>query len=255
MTLRLNKILARAGVAYRRGADRLIVAGRVTVNGAVVRKLGTCVDPRRDAVKVDGRGLSPVRRSHTYLALNKPRGFVTTLSDPQGRPTVRDLLQGVRGRIFPIGRLDLNSEGLLLFTDDGDLAVDLMHPRSSVRKTYAVKVRGRVGPETLGRLGRGIKLDGRLAQPARVVLLRAGDNSWLEVTVVEGRKHQVRRMLLAVGHPVVKLRRVRYDGVELGPLPRGKWRRLTGEEVGRLRRAIKRGSGDRPGSGRGARCP
>ena len=240
MTERLNKVLARAGVASRRGADRLIAEGRVTVNGAVVRRLGSCVDPRNDAIKVDGRSIPRAARAHTYLALNKPRGFVTTLSDPQGRPTVRDLLRGVRGRVFPIGRLDLNSEGLLLFTDDGDLAVGLMSPASGVPKTYAVKVQGRVGAQELARLSRGVRLDGRMTLPARVALLRAGDNSWLEVTIVEGRKHQVRRMLLAVGHPVLKLRRVCYDGVELGALPRGKWRRLTPSEVERLRRAAGR---------------
>ncbi len=247
MTERLNKVLARAGIASRRGADRLIAEGRVTVNGAVVRRLGTCVDPTRDAVKVDGRSIGPAARAHTYLALNKPRGFVTTLSDPQGRPTVKDLLRGVRGRIFPIGRLDLNSEGLLLFTDDGDLAVDLMHPRSGVPKTYRVKVQGRVESRTLQRLSRGVPLEGRKTLPARVTLLREGQNSWLEVTVVEGRKHQVRRMLLSVGHPVLKLRRVRYDGVDLGGLARGEWRRLTAAEVQRLRRAAS-GSG-RPAGG------
>jgi len=212
----------------------------VTVNGEVVRLLGTRVDPRHDAIKVDGRAIAAAPRLHTYLALNKPRGFVTTLSDPQGRPTVSDLLRGVRGRVFPVGRLDLNSEGLLLLTDDGDLAVELMHPRSGVPKTYAVKVRGRMDTQSLERLRRGIRLDGRLTVPAKIGLLREGENSWVEVTVTEGRKHQVRRMLLAVGHPVVKLQRVRYDGIELGALPRGKWRRLSEEEVRRLRRAVAR---------------
>jgi len=235
---RLNKVLARAGLASRRAADRLIAEGRVTVNGRVVRELGTHVDPRRDAIKVDGRRLPAAPERYSYVMLNKPRGYVTTLSDPQGRPTVRELLRGVRGRLFPVGRLDFDSEGLLLLTDDGDLARDLMHPRSGVTKTYAAKVRGMPAPEALARLRAGAPLREGPALPAQVEVLRGGRNPWLEVSVVEGRKHQVRRMLEAVGHPVLRLKRIRYAGLALEDLRPGRLRHLRGEEVARLRRAV-----------------
>ena len=239
---RLNKVLARAGLASRRGADRLIEEGRVTVNGRVVQELGTQVEPARDAIKVDGRRLPPAPASHTYIMLNKPRGCVTTLSDPQGRPTVRDLLRGVRARVFPVGRLDFDSEGLLLLTDDGELARDLMHPGSGVSKTYAAKVRGMPSEQELARLRSGVALPEGRALPAKVRLLRRGPKPWLEVDVVEGRKHQVKRMLLAVGHPVLKLKRIRYAGLTLGDLLPGRLRRLRAEEVEKLRRAIRSGA-------------
>jgi pseudouridine synthase len=246
MMERLNKVLARAGLASRRGADHLIREGRVSVNGKVVDELGLRVDPARDAIKVDGKRLPPPPSSNTYLILNKPRGCVTTLSDPEGRDTVKRFLRGVPGRVFPVGRLDYHSEGLLIFTDDGELARDLMHPRSHVPKTYAVKVRGIPGPAALSRLRHGVSIDGRRTLPARVEFSRRGANPWLEVTIVEGRKHQVRRMLLAVGHPVLKLRRIRYDGLRLGDLPPGGLRPLRPDEVARLREAIRsRSSGGR----------
>lgn len=244
---RLNKVLGRAGVSSRRGADRLIEEGRVTVNGRVVRELGTRVDPARDAIKVDGRRVAAAPATHTYLMLNKPRGCVTTLSDPQGRPTVRELLRGVRGRVFPVGRLDFDSEGLLILTDDGELARDLMHPRSGVPKTYSAKVRGIPSEQTLARLRGGVALGEGRALPAKVRLVRRGQNPWLEVEVVEGRKHQVRRMLAAVGHPVLKLKRIRYAGLVLGDLAAGKLRRLRAGEVERLRRAVRSAP---PGRGR-----
>ena len=234
---RLNKVLARAGVASRRAADRLIAEGRLTVNGTVVRELGLRVDPARDAIKLDGKRVAAPPRAHTYLMLNKPRGCVTTLTDPERRPTIRDLLHGVKARVYPVGRLDFQTEGLLLLTDDGDLARDLMHPRGGVRKTYHAKVRGRPDEQRLAELRHGMRLDGRRTLPAEVRLVGTGPNAWVEITVVEGRKHQVRRMLESVGHPVVKLRRVRYDGLELGELPPGGLRRLSAAEVARLRRA------------------
>lgn len=248
---RLNKVLARAGVASRRGADLLIEQGRVTVNGAVVRELGVRIDPGRDAVKVDGRRIPKIPEWHTYLMLNKPRGYVTTLSDPEGRPTVGEFLRGVRGRVYPVGRLDFHSEGLLVLTDDGELARDLMHPRSHVPKTYAVKVRGAPGPEALARLRDGFPLEGKRTLPARVSLTKRGTNAWIEITIVEGRKHQVRRMLQAVGHPVLKLKRVAYGGLGLGDLRPGRLRPLGAEEVAHLKRAV--GSGPRPGRRRGGR--
>ena len=236
---RLQKALARAGVASRRAAERLIREGRVTVNGHTVTRMGTQVDPLSDVVKVDGTRVPPAPRSHTYLVLHKPRGFVTTLSDPEGRPTVRDLLPAVRTRVYPVGRLDFHTEGLLLFTDDGDLARDLMHPRNRVPRTYLAKVREEPSPEDLRRLARGaITLDGRKTLPAQCRVVRAGATTWVEITVVEGRKHQVRRMLEAVGHPVQRLRRVSYGGVALGRLPSGRVRALLPAEVDRLRRSV-----------------
>ena len=182
MSERLNKVLSRAGVASRRAADRLIEAGRVKVNGTIVRVLGSRVDPGKDAVVVDGRLIPAIPADHTYLMLNKPRGYVTTLSDPEGRKTIRDLLRGTRRRVYPVGRLDYNSEGLLLLTDDGELGSRLMHPRNEVPKTYAVKVRGTPDPASLARLRTGIVVEGRPTRPAEVAVLRRGDNAWVEVS-------------------------------------------------------------------------
>jgi pseudouridine synthase len=246
---RLNRWLARAGVASRRAADRLIEERRVRVNGSVVVELGTKIDPGRDAVRVDGKRVAGPPERPTYLALHKPRAVVTTMSDPEGRPTVKDLIPGARGGLFPVGRLDYQSEGLLLVTDDGDLARDLMHPRSHLPKTYQVKVRGTPQSEVLRRLSRGVPVgDARPSGPAQVRMLRPGHNAWLEITVTEGRKHLVRRMLSAVGHPVLKLKRTRIGGVELGKLPPGESRALTQAEITGLRRAVRRGgaSADRP---------
>lgn len=239
---RLQKVLAKAGIASRRAAEQLILEGRVRVNGTVVQELGSRVDPSRDAVKVDGRRIPAIPTTPVYLMLNKPRGYVTTLRDPQRRPTVLDLVKEVKRRVYPVGRLDFNSEGLLLLTDDGDLARDLMHPRSHVRKTYLVKVRGRPDPATLERLARGIVLEGRRTLPAEIRMVRPEPNSWLEVTVMEGRKHQVRNMLRAVGHPVAKLKRIGYAGLSLGDLSPGAMRALTSRE----RAALKRASGSAP---------
>ena len=238
MNERLNKVLSRAGIASRRAADQMILEGRVRVNGQVVCELGHKVDPRQDAIKVDGKRIPAAPQTHTYLMLNKPKGYVTTLSDPHERPTIQDLLRGVRTRVYPVGRLDFQTEGLLLLTDDGDLARDLMHPGSGVTKTYSAKVRGTPEPGELERLRRGIRIDGKATLPAEIAVKHRGPNSWLEVSVIEGRRHQVRRMLQAIGHPVLKLRRVRYDGLELGKLATGSLRPLTSSEVARLRRSV-----------------
>ena len=239
MTERLQKVLAHAGIASRRAAERLMLAGRVTVNGQVATELGTKVDPERDAIKVDGKRLGAPPSRRTYLAFHKPRGVVTTLSDPEGRPTVRDYLRGVRARVFPVGRLDYDSEGLLLLTDDGPLARDLMHPSRGVEKTYAVKVKGQPDNEVIIRLRRGVSVDGRRTGPAQVRIVRRGDNAWLQVTIAEGRNRQVRKMLQAVGHPVQRLRRIRYGAVELGALPAGALRTLTEAEIAQLRRSTQ----------------
>jgi 23S rRNA pseudouridine2605 synthase len=174
---------------------------------------------------------------------------VTTLSDPEGRPTVKDYLRGIKARVYPVGRLDFQSEGLLLLTDDGPLARDLMHPSRGVEKVYLVKVKGQPAPEVLLRLSRGIPLDGKRTGPARARLVRRGDNAWIEITIGEGRNRQVRRMLQAVGHPVQRLRRLGYGGVVLGRLPVGHLRVLSDAEVGELSRAAGRAAA-RPASGR-----
>ncbi len=234
---RLHKVMAHAGVASRRAAERMIREGLVRVNGEVVTSMGRLVDPTRDSILVDGRKLPAAPARHTYLLLNKPRGCVTTLRDPEGRRTVLDLLRGVAARVYPVGRLDFDSEGLLLLTDDGDLARDLMHPRSGVEKTYLAKVRGSPGPEALARLERGVVVGGRPTLPAKARILKRGDNAWVEVRIVEGRNRQVRRMLESVGHPVARLRRVAYAGLTLGALPPGAFRELRPAEVALLRRA------------------
>lgn len=235
--MRLQRFLAQAGVASRRASERLIEDGRVTVNGATITTLGSRVDPERDAVKVDGRRIHAPRGSHAYVMLHKPRECVTTLSDPEGRPTVADLLPDSRARLFPVGRLDFHSEGLLLLTDDGDLAHSLTHPRHRVPKTYVVKVRGNPGPEALARVRRGVVLEGRRTAPAQVRVTRPGSNAWLEVTVTEGRKHLVRNLLAAVGHPVTRLRRVAIGDVALGGLPVGRSRPLEPDEIASLKAA------------------
>jgi len=239
MSERLQKVLAHAGIASRRAAEKLIVAGRVTVNGTVVAELGTKVDPARDAIKLDGKRIAGAPKRPISLAFHKPRGVVTTLADPEGRPSVRDYLAGVPVRVYPVGRLDFDSEGLLILTDDGTLARDLMHPSSGVEKTYRAKVRGFPDPQTLDRLTRGIHIDGRRTGPANVRVVKAGDNPWIEIGIMEGRNRQVRRMLQAVGHPVQKLRRIRYGGVELGRQPIGTLRPLRPAEVERLKRAVR----------------
>lgn len=239
MTERLQKFLAHAGVASRRAGERLILEGRVTVDGHVVRELGTKIDPSRDVVKVDGKRVAGPPTRPVYYLLNKPRGYVTTLHDPEGRPTVKELLRGVKRRVYPVGRLDFDSEGLLLLTDDGDLAHDLMHPSRGVGKTYLAKVRGVPDAAALSRLRGGIPLDRRPTAPAQARLARRGDNAWVEIRIVEGRNRQVRRMLEAVGHPVLRLRRTAYGPLTLGRLAAGQFRLLEEAEVEALKHAAR----------------
>ncbi|ACX52400.1 pseudouridine synthase [Ammonifex degensii KC4] len=234
---RLQKVLARAGIASRRKAEELIVAGRVKVNGQVVDKLGVKVDPERDSIEVDGKPVKLPERL-VYLAFHKPRGVVTTLHDPQGRPKVADFLKGIKERVFPVGRLDYDSEGLLLLTNDGELAHRLLHPRFHVPKTYLVWVKGEVGKEKLNLLRRGIKLEDGPTLPAEVrVLRRARGETVLQLTIREGRKRQIRRMLKALGCEVLRLKRVAVGPVRLGPLRPGEYRHLTPREVDSLRKA------------------
>lgn len=235
---RLQKLIARAGVASRRAAEQLILDGEVTVNGQVVRELGSKADADSDHVKVRGK-LLLFQSSPVYVMLNKPKGYVTTLSDPQGRPTIVDLLHGIRGRVFPIGRLDFDTEGLLLLTNDGDLAQGLMHPKQGVPKVYAAKITGKLTDEDIAKLeAGGMVLEFGRTAPCRVRRLREGEeNSWVEVTLHEGKKRQVRLMLERVGHPLSKLIRTHYAGLTMGDLPPGRTRLLTPDEVRRLKDA------------------
>lgn len=238
MRERLQKYLARCGVASRREAEKMITQGRVEVNGKIVTTLGTTVDPATDVVKVDGRIVKEPEKL-VYIMLNKPAGFVTTASDDRGRPTVLDLVKHVPARVFPVGRLDMDTEGLLLLTNDGDLAYRLTHPKFEVKKTYHALVEGQPSRQDLDKLRNGVMLNGRLTAPAQVrVIGHQKGCTLLEITIHEGRNRQVRRMLDKVGHPVVHLRRVKMAGLELGNLPLGKARYLTQEEIKELYRAV-----------------
>ncbi len=252
---RLQKILAAAGIASRRKAEEIILAGRVRVNGTVVAELGTKHDAARDHIRVDGKLLKGPERQQYYM-LNKPRGYVTTLDDPQKRPTVMDLMMqakagphGDRVRLYPVGRLDYLSEGLLLMTNDGELANKLSKAAAGVEKTYLVKVSGVPAAAGLEQIRRGIVIDrGRLDEvragrrdrivtaPARVELARAGDNPWYEVTLTEGRNRQLRKMFEEIGHHVEKIRRIGYGALRLD-VPSGGFRELTSGEVMALERA------------------
>jgi len=236
---RLQKILSQAGIASRRASEQLMLDGRVTVNGAPVRQLGTKADPAADDIRVDGRRVKVVE-NHRYLLLNKPRGYVTTRSDPQRRPTVIDLLRGVREYVYPVGRLDFDSEGLLLLTNDGDLAAKLTHPRHGIARVYEARVLGVPDGRDLERLSSGIVIDGRRTQAADIRMLphkRDADESTLVLTIREGRNRQVRNMCDAIGHPVSRLTRTAIGPIRDATLKPGRWRELSVDEVRKLRAA------------------
>ena len=234
--MRLQKYLALSGVASRRASEKLIADGHVAVNGVTVTEMGVQVDETCDTVTVDGAPVTIETEKH-YLAYYKPIGEVTTVSDPEGRATVMDRFRDYPVRLYPVGRLDYDSEGLLLLTNDGDLMNSLLHPSHEVEKAYLVKVSNHVSEETLRRLRAGVTLDdGRMTSPAEARLVRYETvASVVMVTIHEGRNRQVRRMFSAVGHEVVSLKRVGFAGIKLGDLPRGQWRRLTDREVARLK--------------------
>ena len=255
---RLQKIIAAAGIASRRKAEELITSGLVSVNGQTVTTLGSKADPVHDNIKVNGKPLHGPER-HVYILLHKPKGHVTTVTDPEGRPTVLDLVRGIRARVYPVGRLDYLSEGLLLLTNDGELAQKLMHASSHVAKTYLVKISGKASENEIEKLRGGLKLPAERAPlkvpagklhsdaqrrrsapvqigPVRIKLLRDAANPWYEVTLIEGRSRQIRRMFEEIGHHVEKIKRVRYGPLTLDVEP-GKYRHLNGKEVAQLKAA------------------
>lgn len=231
MAERLQKIISSAGAASRRAAEELIKAGRVTVNGAPA-SLGMSADAERDVICIDGAPLSHAPQERVYIMLNKPRGYVTTLSDERGRPTVAELVRGLGRRVYPVGRLDMYSEGLLILTDDGEAANALMHPSHDVPRRYVVDVLGGDAREAAGVIAAQREVDGLPVRPAEVKVLSAGGGRGrLEIVVYEGRNRQVRRLCAAAGLKVSRLRRVAEGELRLGDLPPGRWRRLTAEET------------------------
>ncbi len=232
---RLQKVLAHAGVASRRASEALIEQGRVTVNGQVVTRLGVKVDPRRDVIAVDNQALPKQSKNFVYIILNKPRDVLSAASDDRGRKTVVDLVD-IPERVYPVGRLDLQSEGLILLTNDGDLTEKLTHPRYHLEKEYHVLVRGKPSTQTLLRWRQGeVEIEGKAAAQAVVERLKTErDDVWLKIILTEGRKRQIRRVARALGHPVKKLERVRIGPLKLGRLKPGRWRRLNPAEVQKL---------------------
>src|SRR5712671_4726432 len=236
---RLQKILSQAGIASRRASEQMMRDGRVTVNGTTVRELGTKADPARDDIRVDGSRVK-IAEHHRYILLNQPRGYVTTRSDPERRKTVIDLLRGVKEYVYPVGRLDYDSEGLLLLTNDGDLAARLTHPSHGVARVYEARVLGVPDAHDLDRLSRGLVVDGRRTQAADVALVpprRDARGATLVITIREGRNRQVRNMCEAIGHPVDHLKRVAIGPIRDSKLKPGAWRDLHDDEIARLRRA------------------
>ena len=238
---RLQKIIAAAGVASRRKAEELITSGHVQVNGTTITELGSKADAETDHIRVNGKLLQREQQRHVYLLLNKPKGYVTTMNDPEKRPTVMDLVRGVKGRVYPVGRLDYASEGLLIMTNDGELANLLMKAASHVSKTYVVKVAGTPTEEAIAKLRGGISIatdDGKRVRtgPAAVRIVKQAANPWYVITLIEGRNRQIRRMFEAVGHHVEKIKRVRYGPLTLD-VPPGEYRSLTLKEVQRLKSA------------------
>lgn len=233
-TVRLQKYLAECGITSRRKAEGLIAQGRVTVDGVRTTEMGTRVNPTLQEICLDGK---PVRQRDKliYVLLNKPQGYVTTLSDPQGRPIVTSLLHGINVRLFPVGRLDFDTEGALILTNDGELSQKIQHPSHEVPKTYEAQVQRRPSTQALRQLERGILLEGRMTAPAQLSVLSSNSStSRIRITIHEGRKRQVRKMFQAIGHPVLHLRRIAYGGLLLQGLPLGQFRFLTAEDLKKI---------------------
>lgn len=231
MQERLQKILAKAGIASRRQAEELIRAGRVLVDGKVVREMGVQVDPATQVIECDGTPVAAPEKK-IYILLYKPAGYLSTVHDPQGRAIVTDLLRDVKERVYPVGRLDLDTEGALLLTNDGDLAQKILHPSHEVRKTYVAKVQGRPNRRKLNDLTRGIVLEGRKTWPADIRILQSeAQTTTLQIIIHEGRKRQIRKMFAAVGHPVLQLQRSAYGRLGLGDLTPGEYKTLGPEDI------------------------
>ncbi len=234
--VRLNKYLAMCGVASRRKADELIQQGKVAVNGQVITQLGVKINPKKDKVTVDGKPVKPEEKL-VYIVLNKPKDCITTVKDEKGRRTVLDLVK-VKQRIFPVGRLDRNTTGVLLLTNDGELAYRLMHPKYKVEKAYKVEIDKPIKPEDLEKLRRGIMLDGRMTEACDVYILPNSDNKEIGITIHEGRYRQIRRMFERLGYKVRKLHRVSFGGITVSGMKRGEWRYLTEKEIKKLKRLV-----------------
>lgn len=233
--IRLQKYLARCGVASRRASEKMILSGRVTVNGVPVTEMGVQIDENLDEVAVDEKVVHPEEQKH-YLAYNKPIGEISTASDPEGRATIMDRFKDYPVRIFPVGRLDYDSEGLILLTNDGEMMNHVLHPSREVKKTYLTKVSNHVTPEEIAQLRKGVMIDGKMTSPASVRLIREETfDTVLLISIHEGRNRQVRKMVDAVGHQVVSLKRVEFGPVLLGDLPSGMWRKLTEAEIQKLK--------------------
>ncbi len=233
--MRLQKFMAECGVASRRSAEKIIESGRVCVNGELVDYMGCEVDPDRDTVTVDGKSISPEEKKY-YIALNKPKNYVTTVSDDLGRPTVMHLVEDIDARIYPVGRLDFDTTGLLIMTNDGDFANKLAHPRNTVNKTYIARVDKEISKENIERLQSGVRIDGVMTSPAKAENIKKPQKGFeVKITIHEGRNRQVRKMLEAVGANVLSLKRIAVGGVTLGNLPEGKWRKLSDAEINKLR--------------------
>ncbi len=234
--IRLQKFLANAGVASRRGAEKIIAEGRVSVNGEIVREMGVQIDENYDMVELDGEVIKNAEKK-VYIMLNKPVGFITTVSDDKGRPTVMELVSDISSRIYPVGRLDYDTEGLLLMTNDGELTYCITHPKHDIAKTYVAEVTGDVSMDTITQLRRGVMLDGQKTSPAEVEVVGATQyGTKVEITIHEGRNRQVRRMFEELGCVVKKLKRIKEAGLTLGHLPLGKWRKLSESEVNMLKK-------------------
>ncbi len=234
MQERLQKIISRAGVASRRHAEELITQGLVTVNGDIASELGTKADASKDVIKVRGKIVSGPAPEKIYLMLNKPKGYVVTKDDPEGRRTVMDLLGKAANKVYPVGRLDFWSEGLLLFTNDGDFANHVLAAKTEISKTYQVKANAALSADQLDKFRRGVVIDGRRTAPAKIRILKAGENPWYEVALIEGRNRQIRKMFLALGVLVEKIRRVSVGPLKLGKLGPGEVRDLTDRELLRM---------------------
>ncbi len=234
--LRLQKYLADCGVASRRASEELIKSGRVAVNGEIVREMGVIIDETVDEIMFDGQVVTPVNKK-IYVMLNKPVGYVTTVSDEKGRPTVLDLVSDIQDRLFPVGRLDYDTEGLLLLTNDGDMTYKITHPKNDISKTYVAEVGGNISMDTIIRLRSGVVIDGYKTKPAEVEVVGATQyGTKIEITIKEGKNRQIRKMFEVLGCTVKRLKRIKEAGLVLGHLPVGKWRKLSESEVNMLKK-------------------